>query len=70
MKLASNEDFSRFLENNFLIRDAAPIQFSKPRTALLYSDNTEVIIDHYLKLYFPEEKNHLKQYLQARNIRR
>jgi len=75
LKLASNEDFSRFLENNFLIRDAAPIQFSKSRTALLYSDNTEVIIDHYLKLYFPEEKNHFeaipasKEYSQVDRFR-
>lgn len=48
----SYDALDKIIEQNFLVRESAPLQFSQVRTGVLYTNNLNDIVDRYFDLYF------------------
>ncbi len=49
------DDLDKILNQYFLVKESSPLQFTKSKSVIRYSDDWEKISEDYFKLYFPEE---------------
>lgn len=53
--IENNYDLDKIINDNFIVKDSSSLRFTPEKSVVLYSDDSDKIVDQYFRLYFPEE---------------